>query len=405
MQSFNIDNKVKDREIIRIAIEKVCKSKKNKNKKKNRIDKKYKLAQEILRDVDKYVEDILEKITNFEIVMKASETGKSVDAQIQEKAYKPRKCKPFIIIDGPSKKVRPITSAPLYPDQIIHQIIIEASNPVFMKSAYEYSCGSIKGRGLHKGVRYMKKIINRHKEHDKSAIKYGAQLDITKCYPSISHSHLKNSLKKKFRGRLFLWLSYAVIDSYYDREIDGEMYGLAIGYSTSQGFCNFYLTPLDHFIKEQLGIRYYLRYMDDKIMFERNKKKLHHAVRKITEFLKSIKLIIKETWQIFRFDYIDKKGKRRGRAFDTLGLRFFRDKVILRKRLALSIMRQARKISKTIKVTCHLAQSFMSRIGWLRHCNSYNFYHKHVKPYVNIRKLKEVIRYESRKHCKTTAII
>ena len=140
-------------------------------------------------------------------------------------------------------------------------------------------------------------------------------------------------------------------------------------------------------------------------MFERNKKKLHHAVRKITEFLKSIKLIIKKTWQIFRFDYIDKKGKRRGRAFDTLGLRFFRDKVILRKRLALSIMRQARKISKTIKVTCHLAQSFMSRIGWLRHCNSYNFYHKHVKPYVNIRKLKEVIRYESRKHCKTTAII
>ena len=44
---------------------KQSKSKKNKNKKKNRIDKKYKLAQEILRDVDKYVEDILEKITKI----------------------------------------------------------------------------------------------------------------------------------------------------------------------------------------------------------------------------------------------------------------------------------------------------------------------------------------------------
>lgn len=33
-----------------------------------------------------------------------------------------------------------------------------------------------------------------------------------------------------------------------------------------------------------------------------------------------------------------------------------------------------RKISKKAMATVHQALSFISRLGWLRHCNSYNFY-------------------------------
>ena len=128
--------------------------------------------------------------------------------------------------------------------------------------------------------------------------------------------------------------------------------------------------------------------MDDMILFGRNKKRLHKVVRAITGYLKDIGLKIKSSWQIFRFDYIDKKGKRRGRAFDTLGFRFFRDKTILRKRLALAIRRQVKRVNRMKKVTAHVAQSLMSRLGWLRHCNSFNFYHKYVKPFINIKKLK-----------------
>lgn len=397
MRSFNVDDKLKDRETIKVAITKVCKSKK---KRKTGSNNKYKLAQHILRNQDEYVEIILEKVVAFEIMMKSIELGEPIDPEILKKAYKPKKCTPFTIADGPSKKVREITSVPLFPDQIIHQLIIEASQPIFLREAYEYSCGSIPGRGIHKGAKYMKKIINHHNKHDKTAIKYGAQLDITKCYPSIPHSYLKKKLRRKFRGKLFIWLSFAIIDSYHDTEIDGEFYGIPIGYSTSQGFCNFTLTPVDHFIKEELGAEYYLRYMDDMILFGRNKKRLHKVVRAITGYLKDIGLKIKSSWQIFRFDYIDKKGKRRGRAFDTLGFRFFRDKTILRKRLALAIRRQVKRVNRMKKVTVHVAQSLMSRLGWLRHCNSFNFYHKYVKPFINIKKLKEVIRNESRKHNK-----
>lgn len=52
-------------------------------------------------------------------------------------------------------------------------------------------------------------------------------------------------------------------------------------------------------------------------------------------------------------------------------------------------------------ISAQEAEGFLSRIGALRHCDSKNFYLKHVKPYVNIKKLKEVVRYESRKQLET----
>lgn len=410
MRSYNVDDKLKNREVIKEAITKVCKSKKKKKKGSNR---KYEQAQYILKNIDEYVETTLEIVKAFEIVQRAKENGGPVEVEVYKKAFNPKVYPTFTIADGPSGKERELTSVPLFPDQIIHQLLITAGESVYMKGMYEYSCGSIPKRGIYKGTKYIKKIINKHTKADKSAIKYCGQLDITKCYQSISHTHLKKQLRKKFRGKLYIWLSYAVIDSYKSYSIGSEKYGLAIGFSTSQWWCNFDLTPLDHFIKEDLGIKYFIRYVDDIILFERNKKKLHQATRKIMEFVKSIGLKIKDNWQVFRFDYEDPKGrrdkrgrvKRRGRALDTLGYRFFRDKTILRKRNALAIRRQVTRVSKMKKITAHAAQSLMSRLGWLRHCNSFNFWHKYVKPFINIRKLKEVIRYESRKHCKTTTFI
>ena len=271
MRSFNIDSKVKDREIIKRAITKICKKKK---KKKNTSNRKYKQAQHILKNIEAYTDSIQEMIIAFEKVSKSIEQGQTPDPQMLKKAYQPRRCETFQATCGPAKKDRSITGVPLYPDQIIQQVLIEAAEPVFMRGAYEYSCGSIPKKGTHKGVRYIKKIVRKHKNMDRSAIKYAAQLDITKCYPSISHTDLKEKLKKKFRGKLFTWLAFAVIDSYHDEEIDGEFYGLAIGYPTSQWFCNFTLAAIDHMIKCKEKIRYYVRYMDDMIMYSRNKKEL-----------------------------------------------------------------------------------------------------------------------------------
>ena len=66
--------------------------------------------------------------------------------------------------------------------------------------------------------------------------------------------------------------------------------GLPIGNLTSQIFANYYLTPLDRFIKEELQVRHFLRYMDDALLFGSNKKLLFELKSQIDEFLIRLRL-------------------------------------------------------------------------------------------------------------------
>ena len=72
------------------------------------------------------------------------------------------------------------------------------------------------------------------------------------------------------------------------------------GNFTSQWFANFYLQDLDHYIKEKLKVKYYLRYMDDMLLFGRNKKELHKCRVLVDEYLHKEGLKLKENWQLFK---------------------------------------------------------------------------------------------------------
>lgn len=399
MKSFNVDDRLKDPLIIENAIYAVYKS-----LKRSKWPAKHRRAEAVLADIDAHVEATIKAVENFEEMMRLMEQGKPVPAEIVERAWHPKPYSKFTVKDGPSKKEREIICATAIQDKIIHQLVIEAAKPVFMRSMYHYSCGSVPGRGTHKGVKYLKRTINRHNKYDKSAIKYGAVGDVKKCYQSFSHKILNEQIRKKFRGKLFAWLMAVIIDCYHHEIVDDEKYGIPIGFPTSLWLCNFGLTPMDHKIKSA-GIRYYMRYVDDIVMFGRSKKRLHKVVEIIKQALINIGLRLKSNWQVFRYDYINKDGERRGRAFDVLGFRFFRDKTILRKRNVLAISRQARRIGKVKSVTPHMARSMLSRMGSLKHCHSRNYYTKNVKPYVNIKKLKEVISIEDRKRNHATVAV
>lgn len=61
--------------------------------------------------------------------------------------------------------------------------------------------------------------------------------------------------------------------------IDDNANGVPLGFYTSQWLANWYLESLDHFIKETLHIKYYVRYMDDMALFGANKRELHMKIR------------------------------------------------------------------------------------------------------------------------------
>jgi hypothetical protein len=199
-------------------------------------------------------------------------------------------------------------------------------------------------------------------------------MDISKFYPSIDINILKEMLRNKIKDQNCLWLLEQIIDS--------NSQGLPIGNYTSQWLSNFFLQGLDHFIKEKLGAKYYLRYVDDLVILGSNKRKLHQIRKDIEEFLATLRLKLKNDWQVSLVT---------SRAIDFLGLRFFRDRTILRKRNALRIRRRIEKIHRKPQLTYRDACAVVSYWGWIKRSDSFNFYNRYIKPKVNLQSAKGVI--------------
>lgn len=188
------------------------------------------------------------------------QAAEAVREMLVTKTYRPKPYREFVIKDGASQKERTIYCPAFYPDQIVHWAIIQVTEPILRKGMYEFCCGSIPGRGIHYGKRYIERWLRR----DRKNTKYCLKLDIKKYYPHINTSVLKSKFRTKIKDANALWL--------FDTIIDSHEAGLPIGNYTSQWWANFYLEGLDHFIKERLHIKYYMRYMDDMVLFGANKK-------------------------------------------------------------------------------------------------------------------------------------
>ena len=273
------------------------------------------------------------------------------------------------IQDGSNKKTRTISKPNFYPDQIVHWALMLQIEPIIMKGMYEYNCGSVPKRGTSFGQRAIRKWL----DGDKKNTKYCLKMDVKKFYPSIDNGILKHMFRGKIKDRDCLWLIDTIIDSNQ---------GQPIGFYTSQWFANFFLQDLDHMIKEKLGVKYYVRYVDDLVLLGSNKKKLHKIRLAVEEYLKSIKLELKGNWQVFRLNKRD---------IDFLGLRFYRNKTTLRKRNALRIKRRIKKIQKKGYLNDKDASAVISYWGWIKRSNSFYFYHKYIKPIVTIKLARKVV--------------
>jgi len=96
-------------------------------------------------------------------------------------------------------------------------------------------------------------------------------------------------------------------------------YWLPIWNLTSQLFWNVYLDIMDKFIKEELKIKYYWRYVDDFVLIDKDKQKLKNAIPKIKKFLEEnldLEISDKKTYfqhfsKWFQFLWINIKPYRR----------------------------------------------------------------------------------------------
>jgi len=283
---------------------------------------------------------------------------------------------PKMIYDGIRRKQRYII-VPSMKEQIVHHMVVNVMKPIFMRTMYEHSYGSIPGRGGHKAKKQIEKWIS---NGDKN-MKYCLKLDIKKFFDSIPHDILQVKLARLIHDADFLAILCKIINV--------TKVGLPLGFYTSQWFANWYLEELDHYIKEQLHVKYYVRYMDDMVLWGSNKKELHKVKDDIEYYLaENLGLHLKENWQVYLFDYVKKDGTHIGRDLDFMGFRFYRDRTILRRSIMLKATRKAVKLRKKKIKTIYDCRQMLSYLGWIDCTDTYNMYKKRIKPNVSFRSLR-----------------
>jgi retron-type reverse transcriptase len=124
--------------------------------------------------------------------------------------------------------------------------IINVLEGVFERLFIYHTYACRKGKGTHAAARYAFKCAERST--------YFLKLDVRKYFDSIDHTVLKSLLCRIIKDTRCLELLFSVIDSYVSCHTapDSASRGLPIGNLTSQFFANLYLSPLDHFVLEQL---------------------------------------------------------------------------------------------------------------------------------------------------------
>jgi hypothetical protein len=233
---------------------------------------------------------------------------------------------------------------------------------------------SIRGRGTFKGAKIIQKWL---KNPD---IKYGAKLDIEKCYESIDRKYLMNFLNKHIKNDLLFWLISTIINTYKK--------GLSIGSYLSQFLCNLYLSILYHQIQERMInesgnrlVNHTLFFMDDILILGTNKEDIHKAVQNIILFTKEkLNLKIKSTWTVFKIKDIDSKEDK-GRFVDMMGFRIYRKHITIRKRIFKRIKKIYLKVLKKYKtrknISIEQARRVVCYYGYLKHTNSLVFRRKY----------------------------
>lgn len=276
--------------------------------------------------------------------------------------YKMGKYREFTIYEP---KERLIKALP-YVDRIVHQWYIEEFiKPFIVPKFISTSFACIETKGTHAAVKKLQQYMRLMKRKNNSY--YILKCDIKKYFYTINKNILFNIMQSYISDKKLLELTKLFI---FD---DENSKGIPIGNYTSQFFANIYLDKLDHFIKEKLRVKYYVRYMDDFILLLKNKEEAKQMLEEIKSFLTD-KLDL-ELNKKTRY-YPNKQG------IDFCGYKIYETHIKIRKRSIKKIKNKIKIWNKQYamnKLDFHnFLLCFNSFKGHIKHANCYNLYNKLV---------------------------
>lgn len=242
-------------------------------------------------------------------------------------------------------------------------------------------------------IKYTNKLI-----YEKKKI-YVLKIDISKYFYNINHNILMNMVSEKIKDERVLNMLKVILDTtdndYINKTILSVVnkeiykvnklnistsekeklinelksiplyrkgYGLPIGNMSSQILAVFFLNKVDHFIKEKLGCKYYIRYMDDLVILGNDKEELKNIFESVSKYIESFDLNVNKKSGIYSLS----------NSVNFLGYNFkvFNNKLIIRYRS--DTIKRVNKRLKNLKVYDNemYLKSVASYKGYFLLCNT-----------------------------------
>ena len=234
------------------------------------------------------------KLYNFEINKMQNVTNILKMLQAGEIGHK--KYNIFLIYEPKCRLVMSLSVS----DKIINHFVTRYS---LEKNLSKYldirNVATRKNMGTDYGIKLIKKYLNKLKKDNEMF--YILKIDISKYFYSIDHDVLRNELKDKLDEYEYdlidiildttnaPYVNKEILKNIEKHDLQLPLYyhnkGLPIGNMTSQFLSIFYLHRLDHFIVHDLKLKYYVRYMDDFIIMDKDLDKLKDARKIIVQKL------------------------------------------------------------------------------------------------------------------------
>lgn len=287
--------------------------------------------------------------------------------ELEDRTYRPGSYIEFYVFE-PKKR---LVHAPHIRDKIvqfsIHTVLQWIYRSVFIKDSY--ACLEEKGthEAVHRIQHYMRLAQWKYEEP------YIVKIDVRKFFYSINRDILKTIYRKKIPESEQDFLR--ILDMIVDSSPEGER-GLPLGNVTSQDFANIYLNEVDQFCKRYLGLKWYVRYMDDICIIVKDRETARDVLAKIRTYVKDhLDLELNEKTHIYPL----------AQGINTLGFRIHTTHLEVRNSSKAAMKRRIKKIDEKVqsgRLTKKQAQQSVNAwLGHARHSNSYNLAKKIFEKY------------------------
>ena len=281
--------------------------------------------------------------------------------ELRAHIYKPKPLTTFILREPKTRKI----SKSHFRDRIIHHAICNIIELVFEKQFIHDSYANRIGKGTFNAIKRFDKFKRKASKNNKK-ICFVLKADIKQYFETVDHKILLSIIKKTIKDKKIIWLIKLIISNHNTIK-KGK--GMPLGNLTSQFFANVYLNELDQYVKHELKSKYYIRYVDDFVIFHTSRKKLENFKQKINIFLQQ-KLKLK-------LHHDKSKVIKLHKGINFLGFRIFFHHKLMRKN---NIQKFERKLNRLRNLYQQneidrekIIEKFEGWLAYTKHANTYKY--------------------------------